>query len=180
MQKRSQAPQSIHMPGRDGNTKRFTWMALRYSPQHPPAALGLVSSFHTCSTTGEIMQQDWQLGIPPPFPCLAFLSLSVLSFFFTSSSSSSLSLSPSSPSFYPGVTDYYSADGCSGGCRKMTHNTSKLVTGTPASTRLPPPPPPPPSIQSSSLRLHGDSRLAASICTSTPSQSHFLSSDWGN
>lgn len=52
---------------------------------------------HTCSTTRQIMQQDCQLGIPPPSPCLAFLTLSLsvslLSFFPLLTPSLPLSLS---------------------------------------------------------------------------------------
>lgn len=72
------------------------------------------------------MQQDCQLGIPPPSPCLAFLTLSLSLCNLSFCLSPSLSHATSFPIFYPGVTDYYSADGCSGECWEMTHNTSKL------------------------------------------------------
>ena len=73
------------------------------TPLHPPVDLSPVSSsfpfllFHTCSTTRQIMQQDCQLGIPPPSPCLAFLSLSLL----PSLCFHSFSLAPSLPLLPP-------------------------------------------------------------------------------
>ncbi len=103
-------------------------------PQHPRSvALSLLSFllFHTCSTDRQIMQQDRQLGIPPPSPCLAFLTLCLCYHSFSPPLSLTLSLS------YPGVTDYYSADGC----REMTHNTSELEQAAHTRQHTPAPPP---------------------------------------
>ncbi|MED6295143.1 hypothetical protein CHARACLAT_028458 [Characodon lateralis] len=80
------------------------------------------------------MQQDCQLGIPPPSSHLAILILSLplcrLSFYL----SSSLPLPPIP--LYPGVTDYHSADGCRGECRD---DTQYLKAGTSTHTTSPPP-----------------------------------------
>lgn len=81
------------------------------------------------------MQQDCQLGIPPPSSrCFLHSLPSLCAVFLLISLSLTASLYP----LYPGVTDYHSADSCSGECTKMTHNTPKQEQ---AHTRTSPPAP---------------------------------------
>lgn len=98
----------------------------------------------------------------PPHVSLSSLSLSLSLCNLSFCLSPSLSHATSFPLFYPGVTDYYSADGCGGECREMTHNTSKLEQAGKHHLYIPPPSPTQISPQSSSLWLRSSTEAANS------------------
>lgn len=118
------------------------------TPQHPPVdlRLSLFSPFPPSLSHLLYHQADNAAGLSAwhstslpmsRFPHSLSLSVSLQSFFL------SLSLPLSRHLFYPGVTDYYSADGCGGECREMTHNTSKLEQAGKHHLYIPPPSPNP-------------------------------------